>query len=74
MASGRPCLGARAGGIPEVITADTGVLAEFGDVPGIAAASLTALRRNWDQEAILARARHFSYSQFKAHLASLLSA
>jgi asparagine synthase (glutamine-hydrolysing) len=74
MACGRPCLGARAGGIPEVITADTGVLAEYGDVPGIAAAAIAALRRDWDQDAILDRARHFSYSQFKAHLASLLSA
>jgi len=74
MASGKPCLGARAGGIPEVITPDTGVLAEYGDVPGIAAAAITALRRPWDQEAILARARHFSYSQFKSRLASLLSA
>ncbi len=74
MASGKPCLGARAGGIPEVITPDTGVLPDYGDVPGIAAAALTALRHHWDQEDILARARHFSYSQFKAHLASLLSA
>jgi glycosyltransferase involved in cell wall biosynthesis len=74
MASGRPCLGARAGGIPEVITDDTGVLADYGDVPGIAAAAISALQRTWDQEVILARARHFSYSQFKAHLASLLSA
>ena len=74
MAGGRPCLGARAGGAPEVITADSGVLVEFGDVPGIAAACLAALRRDWDQEAILARARHFSYSQFTAQLASLLSA
>jgi len=74
MAGGRPCLGARAGGIPEVITEETGVLVEYGDVAGIAAASLAALRRDWNEEAILARARHFSYSQFKAHLASLLSA
>ena len=73
MACGRPCLGARAGGAPEVITPETGVLVEFGDVPGIAAAGIAALRRTWDQEAIVARARHFSYSQFKAQLASLLS-
>jgi glycosyltransferase involved in cell wall biosynthesis len=74
MACGKPCLGARAGGIPEVITAETGVLTDYGDVPGLAAAAITALKRDWNQEAILARARHFSYSQFKAHLASLLSA
>src|SRR5208283_4417760 len=36
MAHGRPCLGARAGGVPEVITADTGMLADYGDIQGIA--------------------------------------
>jgi asparagine synthase (glutamine-hydrolysing) len=72
MAHGRPCLGARAGGIPEVIDADSGVLAPFGDVPGIAAAAIGALRREWNEEKILNRARHFSYSPFKDRLASLL--
>jgi asparagine synthase (glutamine-hydrolysing) len=72
MAHGRPCLGARAGGIPEVITGDTGVLVDYGDVPGIAAAASAALRREWNEETILARARHFSYSPFKESLASLL--
>ncbi|HYP18200.1 MAG TPA: asparagine synthase-related protein, partial [Opitutus sp.] len=33
MANGRPCLGVRAGGVPEVVTADTGSLVEYGDVP-----------------------------------------
>jgi len=72
MANGRPCLGARAGGIPEVITGDTGVLVAFGDVPALAAACVAALQREWDESAILERARHFSYSPFKARLASLL--
>ncbi len=74
MAHGRPCLGARAGGIPEVITNDTGVLVEYGDVPGIAAASVTALQRDWDERPILERARHFSFTRFQSRLASLLSA
>jgi len=73
MAHGRPCLGARAGGIPEVITPETGLLVEYADVPGIAAAAITALQRIWDEAAILGRARQFSYSPFKARLASLLS-
>jgi glycosyltransferase involved in cell wall biosynthesis len=71
MAHGRPCLGARAGGIPEVITPETGMLVEYGDVPGLAAACVRALRRDWDETAILDRARHFSYPQFKARLAEL---
>jgi asparagine synthase (glutamine-hydrolysing) len=72
MAHGRPCLGARAGGIPEVITKDTGVLADYGDVPGIAAAAITALGRNWQEETILNRARHFAYPQFRTALAAVL--
>jgi glycosyltransferase involved in cell wall biosynthesis len=72
MAHGRPCLGARAGGIPEVITPDTGVLADYGDVPAIAAACIAALQRDWHEPTILARAQAFSYSPFKARLASLL--
>ena len=73
MAHGRPCLGARAGGVPEVITDDTGVLIEYGDVPAIATACIAALKREWNEAAILDRARHFSYSQFKARFAALLA-
>lgn len=72
MAHGRPCLGARAGGIPEVIDAESGVLANAGDVPGIAAAVIDALRRNWDETKIMERARHFSFVPFKEKLAALL--
>ncbi len=72
MAQGRPCIGARAGGIPEVISADTGVLVEYGDAPGIAAAAIDALRRDWDESAILARAREFAYEPFREKLAALM--
>ncbi|MDB6170447.1 MAG: hypothetical protein JWM88_3311, partial [Verrucomicrobia bacterium] len=72
MAHGRPCLGARAGGTPEVITPESGLLVRYGDVPGIAAAAVESLRRPWDEAAIRARARHFSYPQFQARLAALL--
>lgn len=72
MAHGRPCLGACAGGIPEVIDADSGVLTAVGDVPGIAAAAIEALRRDWNEETIMNRARHFSYQPFKERLAEFL--
>ncbi|HTB79818.1 MAG TPA: glycosyltransferase family 4 protein [Opitutaceae bacterium] len=71
MAHGRPCLGARAGGIPEVITEDTGMLVDYGDVPGIAAAIIAAQHRSWNVETILDRARHFSYENFRTRLAAL---
>ena len=73
MAHGRPCLGARAGGVPEVINDETGVLVEYGDIPGIAAAAVSALQREWNEAAILERARQFSYSPFQSRLAKLLS-
>ncbi len=74
MAHGRPCLGVRAGGSPEVFTPVTGVLVEPGEGPGLAAACIAAMQRPWDTRAILARARDFSYSSFKAQLALLLAA
>jgi len=74
MAHGRPCLGARSGGTPEVISADTGVLVNYGDVPAIASAIVGSLRRDWRPELLLERAREFSYLRFKERFASLLLA
>ncbi len=73
MAHSRPCLGARAGGVPEVITDETGSLVDYGDVTGIAAETIAALQRPWNETAILARARHFSYLPFKDRLSELLA-
>ena len=74
MAHGRPCLGARSGGVPEVISETTGVLVEYGDVPGTSAAIVSALGREWKKEDLVGRAQMFSYKRFKENLASLLSA
>ncbi len=73
MASSRPCLGADAGGVPEVIDAASGVLVRYGDIPGIAAAAVAALRAEWDEDAILARADHFSFARFQERLGEALS-
>jgi glycosyltransferase involved in cell wall biosynthesis len=73
MAHGRPCLGARAGGVPEVITANTGALVDYGDVTALAAAAIAALRRDWEENHILARAREFAYEPFKRKLALQLA-
>jgi phosphatidylinositol alpha-1,6-mannosyltransferase len=74
MAHGRPCLGAHSGGVPEVITDETGVLVEYGDVPGIASAIIAALRREWNIVSLLERVRLFSFPRFKEQLATLLRA
>jgi glycosyltransferase involved in cell wall biosynthesis len=73
MAHARPCLGARSGGVPEVITEETGVLVEYGDVPGIASAIAGVLRRDWPVGPLLRRAQEFSYARFKERLASMLN-
>jgi len=73
MAHGKPCLGARAGGVPEVITNNCGVLVDYGDGPGLTAACVTALRRHWNVNDILDRARYFSYENFRTRLAALLA-
>ena len=73
MAHGRPCLGARAGGVPEVVTPETGVLVEPANVASIAEGCLAGMRKPWNQDAILARARQFSYASFKERLSVLLA-
>ncbi len=73
MARGRPCLGARAGGVPEVITPESGVLIDYGDIAGIATSAIRALNRTWSAEAIMARARTFSYSPFRDRLATVIA-
>ncbi len=70
MAHGKPCVGARAGGVPEVITSDCGTLVDYGDGPGLAAACIAALQRHWNANDILDRARYFSYENFRARLAA----
>ena len=73
LAHGRPCLGARSGGVPEVITADTGVLVEYGDVPGIAASTIAALERQWTLEPFIERTKFFSYASFRDRLSAMLT-
>jgi phosphatidylinositol alpha-1,6-mannosyltransferase len=73
MANGRPCMGASDGGVPEVISVETGVQAPFGDIPKIAEACIEGLNREWSGKAILERAESFSYSHFRRRFFSLLA-
>ncbi len=72
MIHGKPCIGTREGGIPEVILPQTGQLVDYGDISGLARACVESLRRRWDAEAIQDRARDFSYPRFRDRLAPLL--
>lgn len=72
MAHGKPCIGTRDGGIPEVITPESGLLVNYGNIPELAASCTQALRRTWDPQAIQARAAAFSYPRFRDKLATLI--
>lgn len=72
MAHGKPCVGARAGGTPEVISPEAGLLAPYGDIDTLARACITALETPWDAAAIRARADSFSYAVFRDRLRNLL--
>jgi glycosyltransferase involved in cell wall biosynthesis len=73
MARGKPCLGARAGAVPEIIDQTTGVLAGYGNIPQITTQIVWALQQQWDSAAIKARAAQFSYPVFKARLNKVLT-
>jgi len=73
MAHGKPCIAANAGGAPEVVTPDSGLLVPYADVPALATACTTALTRGWHAQAIRACAHRFSHPMFREHLHRLIS-
>jgi len=59
---GKPFVGTRVGGVPEVITSDEyGLLVEPADPEDLADKILVALDREWDQGAILAYAERYTW-------------
>lgn len=72
MSRGKPCLGARAGAVPEIIDQTSGVLVGYGNIPELTTQMVWALQHQWDAVAIKARAAQFSYPAFKARLGKAL--
>jgi len=68
MAQGRPCLGVRAGGVPEVIDDTCGVLVDDRDDAQLAAKLVWALQQPWNPAQIRGRAARFSFPVFKENL------
>ena len=52
MACGTPIVASRVGGIPEVVSADTGILVPPSDPEALAMALEAALKRSWDHDTI----------------------
>lgn len=73
MIRGKACLGARAGGVPEVIDDSVGTLVEYGDVPGLAAGLADLARFPRDPATVRRHAESFAYPAFKDRLAAALA-
>lgn len=59
---GKPFIGTRVGGVPEIITSDVyGLLVNPADPDDLKAKILTGLERTWDREAIRAYAKQFTW-------------
>ena len=73
MIYGKACLGARAGGTPEVITDATGQLVEYGNIPDLAAAVADLVRHPRDSEVVRRHADTFAFPAFTRRLAAALA-
>jgi glycosyltransferase involved in cell wall biosynthesis len=64
MACGKPLIGTRVGGIPEVINSqEYGLLCEPGSVEELASVIVKGLEKDWNAQAILEYARAFTWQQ-----------
>jgi glycosyltransferase involved in cell wall biosynthesis len=73
MIYGKPCIGARAGGTPEVITDETGQLVEYGNLADLAAAVADLIRHPRDSEVVRRHADTFAFPAFQRRLATALN-
>ncbi len=73
MTHGKSCLGARAGGVPEVINDAVGQLVEYGNIPDLAAAVADLVRHPRDSEVVRRHAGSFAFPAFRQCLAAALN-
>lgn len=72
MTHGKPCIGARAGGAPEVIGSDVGALVTYGDIPELAAAIAELVHHPHDSAVVRRHGEAFAYPAFQRRLAVAL--
>lgn len=66
---GKPFVGTRVGGIPEIITSeDYGLLVKPASVQDLADMLLKALTKEWDSERIVAYARQYSWGNIVGNM------
>lgn len=73
MMFGKACIGARAGGAPEVINETVGQLVEYGNIPELADAISDVMRHPRDSEVVRRHAASFAFPAFTQRLAAALS-
>ena len=73
MTYGKPCLGARAGGTPEVNTDASGQLVEYGNIADLAAAVADLVRHPRDSEVVRRHADTCAFPAFTRRLATALA-
>ncbi len=73
MSHGKACLGARAGGVPEVINDRVGALADYGNIPAISSALAGLVRQARDPARIRNHAASFSFPFFQRRLRAALA-
>lgn len=72
MTYGKPCIGARAGGAPEVINDSVGQLVTYGNIHDLAAAVGDLLLYPRDSEVVRRHAASFAFPVFQKRLANAL--
>lgn len=72
LASGKPVVASRVGGIPELLTGANGTLVTAGDADGLARALLDATSRPWDPEALRRSVPSLSWNDVGDHYARLI--
>jgi glycosyltransferase involved in cell wall biosynthesis len=73
LASGRPVIASRVGGVPEILNAANGIMMSPGDPVALAEGLLEALARPWDPEALRATVPCLSWDQFALTLRDTLA-
>lgn len=72
MSHGKPCLGSHSGGVPEVINDAVGALADYGNIPEIAAGLIDLAEHPRDPRTVRAHADTFAFPAFRQKLALAL--
>ena len=72
MSTGKPVVATSVGGIPEVVTDDTGLLVRPGDIEALAEAMRRVLELDWDSGAIRAHSERFNWSENARQVSELI--